>query len=248
MRARRVLVDSVHHDVGVGAPQLVARLATPLRKVSGLRLLSCTVPRYHGPMCRAVLAATTEDGKAHYLHAFAPQTSTLAEIGAIFCTHLEEDSRRATTGSFSSPWFSSLTIKATPTGFTVLEYYESSEASLNVKDVALDVTLFDGLSDTVHLSYASGLVANLNEDGMTPVSYTKGLWFFSQLCSSVSRLYGDPVLCVQGAGALECGADDEGSVARTPQVTLSSAPGGDAAPPAWPPREAAFAGSPRPRR
>ena len=222
VRARRVIIDSSQFDTSynVGDSQLHAQFE-PMKKVSGIQLVSCIVPRYFGVMAHAVLTATMESGDRFYLHAFAPQTSNLAHIGNVFKTSLEEDAKRATTSTFSSPWFQALTIKTTDIGFTVLEYYTT--AGVNVSSVDLDVTQFDGLADTIKIDYGSGLVTTYWDSSASGASMTNGLWHFSQRKSSVHSKYGCPYLCINGISNVEFGIAGRGNMV-TPPICIFSSP------------------------
>lgn len=226
---RQIVIDSMHFDKSYtpDGKQLQA-VFEPLKMVSGVRLVSCVVPRYFGPLAHAVLTATMENGDRYYLHAFAPQSSSLAHIGSTFRTSLEEDSKRAATSSFSSPWFQALTIKTTDIGFTVLEYYTSASDNENVKSVELDVTQFDGLGDTVKIDYGRGLVSNFWDDDGGDASFTNGLWHFSQRSSSVHSKYGCPYLCIQDLGNVEFSAQGRGNAIAAPECTMTDPVAADA--------------------
>ena len=224
----RIVLDSANFDTSytINDKQLVARF-DPLKNVSGIKLVRCVVPRYFGKVAHAVLTAIMEDGNRFYLHAFAPETATIPEIGDVFRANLEEDAKRATTASFSSPWFQNLTIKATQSGFVVLEYYAGATAATNVRTVELDVHEFDGLRNTVETRYDGGLLTNFggsapsleissasqgNINAANPQSYTKGIWTFCSDNRSIHSRYGCPYVCVSEIGDVAAPINGDGNV------------------------------------
>lgn len=227
-QARRVVVDSSHHDGSIEVNGAQFEVVFPAaRRVSGVRLVQASVPRCLGNLRRAVLTATVDNTTdpnnttttSHYLHAFAPETASLADIGTAFRASLEEDARRGTTGTFDSPFFQRLTIKCTPTGFAVFEFYNSVDA--DVTDVKLDVSGFDLMNDCGVQQYEDGNVASWSPDLNSGTS-SMGVWYFSQRMTGVHRRLGAPYVCVDGMGTIDTPIPG-GTFIEDIQCTLSGA-------------------------
>ena len=206
VNTRRVVLDSAHFDMASRTDCHFDCEIDRCKNVCGIGVVQCVIPRYVGEMKHATLTATKEVSgvnKQYVLHAYAPASATLREVGEVFRGNLEEDSRQAATGSFESPWFQNLTIKLHATGFVVMEYYTT--AGKDVSNVELDVGEFAILESNETHSYLGGVATSLTSlnggvtsDGIASNSF----WTFSQEVMTVHPTHGCPYLCLEGVEGL----------------------------------------------